>query len=207
VNRSDPNGCTPTCSDGKGGEYVRSRESVLARKILRLFDMKRYEQGLKLACLLFSTDSISRAFEFIGTKYRDDDGKIVRDCSLFVFGVYSEKCYLGGGDRSGYPYNRRAYNQYNFTRESDAWNSVSRVALQAGDLIFYKDNGCNCTEATDQIHHVAIYLGYGLMIDSTTVKDANDQYIINGVTIRSINTTLTLSGKEMSIKAYMHFCG
>jgi len=45
------------------------------------------------------------------------------------------------------------------------------------------------------------------MIDSTTVKDANDQYIINGVTIRSINTTLTLSGKEMSIKAYMHFCG
>ena len=46
---------------------------------------------------------------------------------------------------------------------------ISRDELRPGDVIFWRKNGCNCGRYME-IHHVAIYIGYGKIIEASSSK-------------------------------------
>jgi len=50
--------------------------------------------------------------------------------------------------------------------------NIDKTELQAGDLIFWKNLSCSCNPCKHwrNIHHVAIYIGNGMIIDTSSKK-------------------------------------
>lgn len=125
---------------------------------------------------------IEYALTFLGTPY----SKL--DCSAFTKAVYSrfDRNICAG-----------AHLQFTRVRTSTMWTycPYSGGSIPAAALVFFSCPGCHCGRP-HEIHHVAISLGDGNMVDST------DKPGINCVNIRPLDTPLTHSGMPMYIEGY-----
>lgn len=127
---------------------------------------------------------INEARQMIGDPYDE------RDCAQLVRASVLE---YDEGFRRGARYQWAEYNSFLWKREIES--DIAKIPL--GALLYYQDeNG--------SIVHTAIYLGGGMMIDSTDRED------INGVSEREVDSGLTFAGKPINIVGYLyprHFLG
>jgi len=187
VSRQDPNGNF----DGDNQETLTSYwGSKLLNKVLA-GTLSATEAASRLRVLNRAMDWLGMPYVLGGNPYaKKTSKKYGMDCAQVSNYAYGGDAM---GNEGGLP-ERAAYEQYDYVKDSEDWTyfrNYRKKDLNPGDLIFYKDVVCTCKWRTDEIHHVAIYFGDGMMID------AGDP----GVTIRGINEP-TRSGEPMKIVGY-----
>ena len=101
---------------------------------------------------------INKALDKIGVRYTTDpDGYV---CSSFVTFAYENL----GIDL--WDYRAESFEQAMFVKNNN--KEITREQLKPGDLIFWSKPNCGDPECdhTDQVHHIAIYLGNNKVIEA-----------------------------------------
>jgi gamma-D-glutamyl-L-lysine dipeptidyl-peptidase len=132
----------------EGESYLKVR---LPDGAVGCFARKEVKKTTKL--FFAGTNIVQEARQFLGLKYLwGGTSSYGFDCSGFMFRLYQSQGILIPRDAS---------------EQAQEGIPVSKETLHPGDLLFFANNS-----HPDKIHHVAMYVGEGLMIHSPNSKSA-----------------------------------
>lgn len=142
---------------------MKKNDSVTISNLCFNFDQNGVCASIKATSDDKRTKLLEEAFKKIGTPYGTKDGEL--RCNSFASYVYSKV----GID---YLQNKRSYEQAKICLNLGC--NIDQDKLQPGDLIFFNNykckNGKDCPriDGIYHIHHVAIYVAPGILIESTS---------------------------------------